>query len=432
MDQRMEASWQTDRRACPPAPTAALSASGTGLLSAPVSWLFPALLALGAGLAACKDPAPPGVRVDLEVEDEAFRPQFVRFHWLRPGRKPFEERLPEAGDFTPTQSNPFASLFVQTVGPLHQPRGLALRGYRGGQEVSGAVLGIPPSAAEQRRLRVVLGEPLPDLDGNGVPDVVDGNCFGDTGPKACPPDEGEVTADAGAEAGSPDVHAPPDATIDLGPVSEGLIGFWRFDEGSGTTAGDSSGHGNQGMLRGSGLVWAPGRAGGGSLEIPNQQNHGVLVAPSPTIDAVRQFTIAVWLYRQGERTGLANVLSRRSFGSSEYYALAVSSEGYARVYLNSQSSPRGLPLSSPAAIPLDSWTHLAATYDGSEVRLYVNGAMVESTEADSPIDGKATALCLGCGQNGDNVVSEPATGRLDDLRFYNRALSDAEVAAIAR
>jgi hypothetical protein len=406
-----------------------------GGLARTVTWV--ALAGFAVALAACKD-APAGVTVDLEVEKEAFRPQFVKFHWMRPNRKPFEERLPESGDFPAGGQNPFASLFVQTVGPLHQPRGLVIRGFRDGKEVSGAILGIPPSNAAQRRLRVVLAETLPDQDMNGVPDVVDDNCFGDTGPAPC---QNQPVDGAGMDAGPPPPNkdagalpdrAPPDNGSDEGTISQGLVGLWRFDEGAGTTATDSSGNKNDGTLRGDDLQWAAGRAGGGSLEIPNAQNHGVLVPPSPSIDAIRSFTMAAWLFRTDQRSGLANVLSRRSSGSSEYYALAIAADGMARVYLNSQSSPPGLPLSSPVEIPLDSWTHLAATYDGKEVHLYVNGVAVASTETTTVINGKDTSLCLGCGQNSDTVVIEPATGRLDDVRLYSRALSAAEIAAIAR
>jgi hypothetical protein len=82
-------------------------------------------------------------------------------------------------------------------------------------------------------------------------------------------------------------------------------------------------------------------------------------------------------------------------------------------------------LSGPAPLPVDEWSHLVATYDNDLLRLYVNGALVASMPRGGPIAPSGNALLIG------NYLPDHATayfdGVLDELRVYDRALTDAEV-----
>jgi hypothetical protein len=69
------------------------------------------------------------------------------------------------------------------------------------------------------------------------------------------------------------------------------------------------------------------------------------------------------------------------------------------------------------------WAHLAATYDGSTQRLYVNGVQVSSRAQTGPIAISSGPLRIG----GNAVWGEYFQGRIDEVRIYNRALSQAEV-----
>jgi hypothetical protein len=394
-------------------------------------------LLLLAGLTpACEDPIP-GVRIEFKVENEKFRPDWVRLHWLRPGRLPVEERLPENGSFGAGNDVVIGSLFVQTVGPLHEPRALAAMGFRGDKVVSGGLVRIPPSTGAQRLFQLILEAPLPDRDGNGVPDLVEDNCVFDQ----------EAPCEGGAsDAGSPANDADPvipeagahDAAADAldsaaPPAEEGLVGLWRFDEGAGTRANDSSGNGNQGTLHGANLAWTAGRGSGTALEIPDENNHGITVNASPSIDRIHTgFTIAAWIYRTEDRGALATILSRRSSGSSEHFSVALTSDGKPRLYLNSHLIPAPPTLTGPDAIPMQTWVHLAATYNGTTMHLYANGTDIANVAFSTTIQATDTQLCIGCGQNADTGLTEPLAGRIDDLRLYDHALTAAEIAAIAR
>ena len=71
------------------------------------------------------------------------------------------------------------------------------------------------------------------------------------------------------------------------------------------------------------------------------------------------------------------------------------------------------------------WTHLASTYDGSNLRLYVNGTQVSSIPLSGPVTVSGGALRIG----GNTVWGEWFSGRIDEVRIYDRALSGLELGA---
>src|SRR6185295_11995350 len=78
---------------------------------------------------------------------------------------------------------------------------------------------------------------------------------------------------------------------------------------------------------------------------------------------------------------------------------------------------------APSAIPLNTWTHLAQTYDGSTIRLYVNGTQVASAARTGALQTTTSPLWIG----GNNPYGEYFQGRIDDARVYSRALSASEI-----
>ncbi|HZM27048.1 MAG TPA: LamG domain-containing protein, partial [Gemmatimonadales bacterium] len=76
-----------------------------------------------------------------------------------------------------------------------------------------------------------------------------------------------------------------------------------------------------------------------------------------------------------------------------------------------------------AAVPLNAWTHLAATHDGTTLRLYVNGVQVGSRAVAGALLTSTGALRIG----GNSIWGEFFQGRIDEVRVYNRALSPSEI-----
>ena len=80
-------------------------------------------------------------------------------------------------------------------------------------------------------------------------------------------------------------------------------------------------------------------------------------------------------------------------------------------------------VNGPSAITTGVWTHLAASYDGSTYRLFVNGTQVATTATSGNIAVTTGVLRLG----GNNVDGEFYSGKIDEVRVYNRALTQAEI-----
>jgi len=78
-----------------------------------------------------------------------------------------------------------------------------------------------------------------------------------------------------------------------------------------------------------------------------------------------------------------------------------------------------------AAVPLNAWTHVALTYDGAALRLYVNGTQVSTTDLAGPMASSTNPLRIG----GNSVWGEYFKGLIDEVRIYNRPLAPSEIQA---
>jgi hypothetical protein len=231
-------------------------------------------------------------------------------------------------------------------------------------------------------------------------------------------------------------------------MREGLIGLWHFDETTGTMAADSSGNGNQGILRfaDSSSVWVPGRFGN-ALAV--EAGGYVLVPFSSTIDGIATgVTISAWVFLEGtiNETDLYGTAISRQIptgnGLEQYYHLSLRNTNGEAVP-NLFMSPT-LPTVQMwgKAVALNTWVHLAGTYDEAAAggnpsdregiaTLYVNGAPVSSKMIAGRFPADNTPVILGGNANGASVT-ELFPGRIDEITLYNRALSAEEIAELAQ
>ena len=205
------------------------------------------------------------------------------------------------------------------------------------------------------------------------------------------------------------------ATVTSSPPT-GLVAAYGFDEGSGTSTADGSGRGNGGTL--TGATWATGKFGSG-LNFDGV-NDWVTVADSSSLDLTTAMTLEAWIL-PAVSSNWRTALFKEQPGDVAYSLYSSTNTNVPR----SESVIGGTARSVNGTAPLASgvWSHVAATYDGSNYRLFVNGAQVASTTASGSIAVTTGALRIG----GNSVWGEWFSGRIDEVRVYSRALSQAEI-----
>jgi hypothetical protein len=207
-------------------------------------------------------------------------------------------------------------------------------------------------------------------------------------------------------------------------VSSGLVASYGFDEGSGSTAQDRSGGGLHGTI--SGAIWTTGGRFGGALSFDGV-NDWVTVADANALDLTTGMTLEAWVYPTASGGGSWRNVLIKERASSEVYNLYSNMPGnIPTVYVVRAAQP-GTPLnaSGTSAVPLNTWTHLAATHDGTTLRLYVNGVQVGTRAVSGALLTSTGALRIG----GNSLWGEFFQGRIDEIRIYNRALSAAQIQA---
>ncbi len=209
------------------------------------------------------------------------------------------------------------------------------------------------------------------------------------------------------------------ATAVVQPPSTGLAAAYGFDEGTGTTTVDRSGNNNTGTL--SNATWSTAGKFGNALFF-NGTNARVNVNDSNSLDLTTAMTVEAWIRPSIVNAGYRTVMLKEQTSNLAYALYATTDTNRADVELFAGGAFE--VVSAPTALPAGTWSHLAATYDGSQVRLFVNGTQVASTPASGPIPTSSAPFRIG----GNQVWGgEWFSGWIDEVRVYNRALSAAEI-----
>ncbi len=200
-----------------------------------------------------------------------------------------------------------------------------------------------------------------------------------------------------------------------------LIGHWTLDDGVGATAVDSAAS-NDGTVNN--VTWTTGPLGG-ALELDGTNGY-VSVPSTPTLQLTSALTIAGWVKGDvlwGMGTDV-DIIARKGDGDPNNYQFAIKN-GLATMFLDDSDSAG---LSGNTVLSSGHWYHVAATWDGSEVRIYVDGVL----DKDPPdLRGGTIGTDTRPLYIGGRGTSDVLDGIVDDVRIYNRALSAAEVAALA-
>jgi hypothetical protein len=176
---------------------------------------------------------------------------------------------------------------------------------------------------------------------------------------------------------------------------------------------------NPGRLLG-GASFRKGKVGPGFLL--DGINDWVKIPNSPSLSQTR-ITVDAWIYMTGNENMPRHVIGKDDGAIIREYSLGVNSNNYVEGFV---VVPSGLKVvTGVTTTELNTWYHIAVTYDGVKLRLYVNG--VQDAVADAVGDIVPTLSTVGIG--GD-VFGEFTKGIIDEAQIFDHALSDAEIMAI--
>lgn len=215
-------------------------------------------------------------------------------------------------------------------------------------------------------------------------------------------------------------------------LTSGLVGYWTMDGADiGNSFKDTSGNGYNGYLVGTNNATSSrktiGKVGQG-FTFGGLNTGSINLGSSTALDPNR-FTIAGWIYVNTPQTYTYNYLySNARDCCSVYNGIEFRVNGAGALAGGIWNSSQTTIVSSSGLIATSTWTHVAFSYDGSNMRLYKDGKLIK-TQAQTTDPGSPASFntYIGSMGNGNGVVYT-LDGKMDDWRLYNRALSDSEVA----
>jgi hypothetical protein len=195
-----------------------------------------------------------------------------------------------------------------------------------------------------------------------------------------------------------------------------LVGYWRFDEGKGGIVFDSSGNNNHGILNGP--AWVDGKYGK-ALSFDGVNDY-VEVPQSSSLDIVNSVSVAAWVYPKAfPASGV--ILGRWYDGTDPdrgiVFQLISDSFHFGVIDDNNR-------LLVPFSFEMNKWYYLAATWNGLVSRVYINGIEIGSRSTSGIFINQNLSLGIG---SDINPFAWCFNGTIDEVTFYNRALSQEEI-----
>jgi len=211
-----------------------------------------------------------------------------------------------------------------------------------------------------------------------------------------------------------------------------LVGWWRFNEGSGDTASDTSGNNHDGTLLGT-PEWVSGPEGfGGALAFHPDKCTGVDCGIFDPTNGTGKFTVALWAFWDGTGTYQHFLTKSAGWGADtmmfqfELWGAHETASYTDRVGVSYE------PAGSVAffIMPKNEWVHLALTFDGSNAVIYLNGVDVEGPKPFSIGPDVDAQVEIGYTSTRPSGSERTFHGSLDDVRIYDYALAEAEIKAV--
>ena len=203
-------------------------------------------------------------------------------------------------------------------------------------------------------------------------------------------------------------------------LRDGLVGLWLFDDGADKNVEDSSGNKNHGVLDNGAKAGQTGKFGNAIVTQPKQ---AVTVPATKSLDSItNQMSLGGWFRIDkpsdtGHRRNGAYLLEDQAGGEQNpdgwVFAVWTNEGGIGLAWGEKKVKPKV-------------WTHIAGTYDGKMLSLYIDGKLDISVKKTGKIENPGNPLGLG------KYGGETYIGGMDEVFLYDRALSTDELEAIMK
>ncbi len=214
------------------------------------------------------------------------------------------------------------------------------------------------------------------------------------------------------------------ANFAFSEVIDGLVGHWKFDDPENLGL-DSSSYGNHGTVQESDVKYTEdGVINGAAKFIEGEHDEAISLPKNNSLKMKSEITIALWVNLDGKNTDWGNTILVSESGPSQVYAL------YTDLCLWS-----GCPLTACIGqnsianyyneLPVKTWFHLVTIYKDSTIQFYIDTNLVYTkTFKEGLSDNNKGMIYIGTSPYG---ASEDFSGMMDDLRLYNRAISECNI-----
>jgi hypothetical protein len=260
--------------------------------------------------------------------------------------------------------------------------------------------------------------PTPDIDNNGDVNFVDYSLFSAQfmGTESNDFNAADFTTDGNVDYNDLDIFA------DNWLRDYGLVGYWELD----SDANDGSGYANDGTVYGA--VWVDDSNRGWCLSLDGGNDY--VRIPADASLNVGNITMAAWVKASNATPAKAMHVLNREMTKLGTYVLWLTSSTYkwaAQIRLDGSENSTIRIYSNDVATT--DWTHIAATYDGSVFKMYINGILQTDTNAAAGSIDKDYSNSLTIGSHPDPKLY--FAGLIDEAYIYDKALNQQQIQALA-
>ena len=203
--------------------------------------------------------------------------------------------------------------------------------------------------------------------------------------------------------------------------------YLSFDEAKGDTAKDKSKHKNDGTIhKGKRVKGKIGQA----IELTGEAGGWVEVPDSKSLDITDEITLMCWVYPTEFTNEWFRIIVKTWAGDTApwmvygFYEQGGSNGKTGFIISVDNGTEKRCGNGPSPQLPAEEWTHLAATYDGSEMRLYYDGELAVEQKAKGKIDDNDVPVSVGRNSEGNR---EHYIGLIDEVAIWSVALDEGEI-----